>query len=69
MYYTPDWDRARDSVRRLAYLDPELIVSGHGPAMEGEEMREALHVLADHFDDIAAPQHGSYVDKKMSSVS
>jgi glyoxylase-like metal-dependent hydrolase (beta-lactamase superfamily II) len=61
MFYTPDWDRARDSVRRLADLDSNLVITGHGPAMEGSEMLEALHRLADDFDAIALPEHGRYV--------
>jgi glyoxylase-like metal-dependent hydrolase (beta-lactamase superfamily II) len=61
-YYTPDWNRARDSVRRLADLDPDLVITGHGPAMQGEEMREALHRLADDFDEIAVPEQGRYVE-------
>lgn len=55
-YYTPDWDAARESVRRLAALEPELVVTGHGPAMQGPEMREALKVLARDFDKIARPR-------------
>lgn len=62
MYYTPDWDRARDSVRRLADLDPDLVITGHGPAMEGPEMLEALHQLSDRFDEIAVPEQGRYVE-------
>lgn len=54
-YFTPDWDRARESVRRLAALEPELIVTGHGSAMHGAEMRRALHKLAQDFDQIARP--------------
>ncbi len=55
-YYTPDWDAARESVRRLAALEPELVVTGHGPAMQGPEMREALKLLAQDFDRIARPR-------------
>ena len=55
-YYTPDWDAARDSVQRLAALEPELVVTGHGPAMRGPEMREALKLLARDFDQIARPR-------------
>jgi glyoxylase-like metal-dependent hydrolase (beta-lactamase superfamily II) len=55
-YYTPDWDAARDSVQRLAALEPELVVTGHGPAMRGVEMREALKLLAHDFDHIARPR-------------
>jgi glyoxylase-like metal-dependent hydrolase (beta-lactamase superfamily II) len=61
MYFTPDWARARASVEQLAALEPETVVTGHGPAMRGEEMRRALHHLADNFNEIAVPDHGRYV--------
>ena len=61
MYYTPDWVQARQSVERLAALNPDLVVTGHGPAMEGPEMQQALHTLARDFDHIAVPEHGRYV--------
>jgi glyoxylase-like metal-dependent hydrolase (beta-lactamase superfamily II) len=60
MYYTPDWDGARESVRALAALEPQLVVTGHGRAMEGPEMRGALHALAREFDEIARPKDGRY---------
>lgn len=56
MYYTPDWERARISVVRLAGLEPELVITGHGHAMRGEEMREALYTLSRTFDMIAVPR-------------
>jgi len=62
MYYTPDWGRARESVRRLAAMEPELVVTGHGPAMHGPEMRAALQTLARDFDRVAVPEHGRYVE-------
>ena len=61
MYYTPDWVQARASVERLAALEPELVVTGHGPAMHGANMREALRALARDFDAVAVPDHGRYV--------
>jgi hypothetical protein len=61
MYYTPDWMSARESVARLAALEPELVVTGHGPAMQGAGMREALHRLARDFDQVAVPKTGRYV--------
>lgn len=61
MYYTPDWKSAQDSVCRLAALEPELVVTGHGPAMHGASMRAALHQLADEFEKIAVPEQGRYV--------
>ena len=60
-YYTPDWESARESVRKLAALEPNEVVTGHGPAMSGAEMRSALHLLARLFDEVAVPEHGRYV--------
>lgn len=56
MYYTPDWESAKDSVRRLAALDPETVVTGHGRAMAGPQMRQALTSLAERFDEVALPR-------------
>jgi glyoxylase-like metal-dependent hydrolase (beta-lactamase superfamily II) len=64
MYYTPDWNSAEDSVRKLAALEPELAVTGHGRAMRGAAMRSALHQLADRFVEVAVPKHGRYVDSR-----
>ena len=61
MYYTPDWESARQSVQQLAALGPELVVTGHGPAMHGPTMREALHRLAAGFDHVSVPRQGRYV--------
>jgi glyoxylase-like metal-dependent hydrolase (beta-lactamase superfamily II) len=61
MYYTPDWDNARASVVRLAALEPETLVTGHGPPLHGTQMREALHELARDFDRVAVPKQGRYV--------
>lgn len=61
MYYTPDWVSAKISVETLAVLEPEVVVTGHGRAMRGEQMRQALYLLAQDFDQVAAPDHGKYV--------
>jgi glyoxylase-like metal-dependent hydrolase (beta-lactamase superfamily II) len=60
MYFTPDWRAARESVRALAGLEPELAITGHGRAMRGPEMRAALHRLARDFDEVAVPKQGRY---------
>ena len=60
-YFTPDWESAKRSVAELATLRPELVVTGHGRAMRGPQMREALNLLARDFDRIAVPEHGKYV--------
>jgi glyoxylase-like metal-dependent hydrolase (beta-lactamase superfamily II) len=56
-YFTPDWESAKKSVVSLALLAPELVVTGHGAAMEGPVMRAALNDLAEHFDTLAIPAH------------
>jgi len=63
MYFTPDWDESRASVERLAALEPELAVTGHGRPMHGEALRAALHALARDFDQVARPAHGRYRDR------
>jgi glyoxylase-like metal-dependent hydrolase (beta-lactamase superfamily II) len=64
-YFTPDWIAARDSVRKLAALEPELAITGHGRPVHGAEMRAALHRLAREFDDIAVPKHGRYTPPEL----
>ena len=61
-YFTQDWGEAKASVERLAALEPELAVTGHGRAMRGAEMRAALHALARDFERVAVPEHGKYVE-------
>jgi glyoxylase-like metal-dependent hydrolase (beta-lactamase superfamily II) len=60
-YLTTDWEAAKQSVKQLVALKPELAITGHGPYMEGEELRRELSRLADGFDDIAVPDHGRFV--------
>ncbi|KQT50713.1 MBL fold metallo-hydrolase [Aureimonas sp. Leaf454] len=61
-YYTTDWDAARRSVRSLAALRPRLVVTGHGQAMEGPAMLDALDRLSSDFDSIAVPPRGLYLE-------
>jgi glyoxylase-like metal-dependent hydrolase (beta-lactamase superfamily II) len=63
-YFTPDWSAAKSSVRRLAELRPEYLVTGHGPALAGVEMRTALENLARNFDEVAVPEQGRYVPER-----
>lgn len=61
-YLTIDWAAAGASVAMLAKLEPDVVVTGHGSAMRGPEMRAALHALARDFHDVAVPEGGRYVD-------
>lgn len=67
MYFTQNWEEARASVRMLAGLEPILVVTGHGRAMEGPDMTAALRVLADNFDEVAVPKDGRYVRQPTSA--
>jgi glyoxylase-like metal-dependent hydrolase (beta-lactamase superfamily II) len=60
-YFTPDWHAARESVRQLAALQPELVIAGHGAPVKGPGMRSALNRLARDFDTVAVPANAKYV--------
>ena len=61
MYFTPDWDNARESVRRLADLRPEILITGHGVPIRGIGLQQSLQLLAERFDELHRPKHGRYV--------
>lgn len=61
-YFTIDWDQAASSVRKLAALRPDLAITGHGRAMQGPVMLNALTALASNFERVAVPRAGLYVD-------
>ena len=63
MYFTPDWDSAKASVRHLADYAPAAAITGHGPPMRGEKLQQALRRLASRFDEDARPSHGRYRDE------
>lgn len=63
MYFTPDWDAARRSVRHLADYAPTSAITGHGPPMRGERLQSELRQLASQFDERARPAHGRYRDR------
>lgn len=63
-YFTPDWIAAESSVATLAALNPKIIVPGHGRAMHGKSMENALQTLARTFKQVAVPSQGRYVIEK-----
>ena len=60
-YLTTDWQAAKDSVEKLARLNPSVAVTGHGLPMAGEKLTKSLEKLVRNFDDIAIPDHGKYL--------
>jgi glyoxylase-like metal-dependent hydrolase (beta-lactamase superfamily II) len=62
-YFTPDWVAARQSVARLTELNPQVAATGHGVPMYGEELTSGLQNLTLHFDELAVPRTGRYVEE------
>lgn len=60
-YFTPDWGSAARSVKALAALEPNVIASGHGCSLYGDEARKALHKMAREFWQLGMPESGRYV--------
>lgn len=61
-YLTTDWKAAKESVIMLESLRPIVAVTGHGLPMAGALLSESLRKLVDHFDEIAKPDYGIYVN-------
>lgn len=62
-YFTQDWRAARESVGRLAALEPEVLATGHGEPMAGAGMRAELRAVAARFDSLEMPSFGRYADQ------
>ncbi|KZE69218.1 MBL fold metallo-hydrolase [Fictibacillus phosphorivorans] len=61
-YFTTDWTAAKESVIKLASLEPEVAATGHGIPMNGEQLHQELNKLVTEFDQIAKPKHGKYLN-------
>jgi glyoxylase-like metal-dependent hydrolase (beta-lactamase superfamily II) len=61
-YFTYDWTAAEKSVQELAALQPKVAATGHGKPMRGAELRDSLLNLSQHFEEVAVPQRGRYLD-------
>jgi glyoxylase-like metal-dependent hydrolase (beta-lactamase superfamily II) len=60
-HFTPDYAAAAKSVKELAALEPNVISTGHGQAMYGEQARKELHKLSKEFWKQGIPAAGRYV--------
>ncbi len=56
-YFTSDWAAAKESVRKLAGLNPNVAAPGHGKPLGGADVAAALRRLADDFERIAVPDN------------
>lgn len=62
-YLTTDWKAAESSVRVLRDLKPSLAIPSHGEPMKDEELAKHLEILVDHFNEIAKPEQGRFVNQ------
>ena len=62
-YFTYDWALAKESIKTLVSLEPDVAASGHGAPMYGNELRQSLHCLSEHFYEQAVPSQGRYVNE------
>jgi glyoxylase-like metal-dependent hydrolase (beta-lactamase superfamily II) len=63
MYFTPDWQSAKASVQALSALQPSIAATGHGIPLGGDVLNAQLAALALHFEELAMPKHGRYVNE------
>lgn len=56
-YFTSDWGAARESVRRLAALEPAVVAPGHGRPLGGVLLPYELQKLAERFEEVAVPEN------------
>ncbi len=63
-YLTTDWYAAEKSVKRIKELAPEWVIPSHGLPMKGEELMKHLEILTKHFEEIAIPNQGRFVEER-----
>lgn len=61
-YFTSDWKSAKQSVQLLYELKPEVAITGHGYPIVGDALSIGLERLVNHFEELAIPDYGKYVD-------
>lgn len=62
VYLTTDWIAAYESVKKLAELQPGIVIPGHGTAMQDAELKEGLNKLIANWDDKAVPDQSKWVN-------
>ncbi|MBW4085006.1 hypothetical protein [Paenibacillus sp. S150] len=60
-YFTTDWVEAEKSVRKLALLDPRLLLAGHGLPMAAPELSRQFARLCKTFKELSVPSQGKFV--------
>ena len=61
-YFTMNWEEAKKSIQKIIDLNPQLAIVSHGQPIEGEELKNRLQELMNHFDEVAKPHHKKRVE-------
>ena len=61
-YFTTNWEQAKQSLQKIIDLNPKLAIVSHGQPIEGEDLKQQLDQLMNHFDEVAKPHHGKFVE-------
>ncbi len=61
-YFTTNWEQAKQSLQKIIDLNPRLAIVSHGQPIEGENLKQQLDQLMNHFDEVAKPHHGKFVE-------
>ncbi|GAB3556857.1 MBL fold metallo-hydrolase [Spirosoma fluminis] len=60
-YFTCDWQAAKQSVQKLAALNPRAAGTGHGVSVRGLDLELGLNRLVHSFEEMSIPSEGRYV--------
>jgi glyoxylase-like metal-dependent hydrolase (beta-lactamase superfamily II) len=66
-YFTTDWPAAKESIQRLARLQPSYAITGHGLPIGNPLLAHHLHLLSTRFEEFAMPDDGRYVRESAQS--
>lgn len=64
VYLTTDWNAAHESVQKLAALQPQTVIPGHGTSMNGEQLTNGLAELLANWNEVAVPDYGRWVTQQ-----
>jgi glyoxylase-like metal-dependent hydrolase (beta-lactamase superfamily II) len=65
-YFTSNWEDARESVAKLALLEPKVVAPGHGKPLVGDDVAQQLHRLARSFPIAAIPSNRRHPDTEVA---
>jgi glyoxylase-like metal-dependent hydrolase (beta-lactamase superfamily II) len=58
-YFTVDWEKAEESIKKLQSLHPKIVLPSHGKPLYGKDANKFLTELVKDFKDIALPNKKS----------